>query len=246
MDPVILYEDNHLIVAEKKAGVLSQRDSSGVPSLLDSVKEYIKKKYHKKGNVFLGLVHRLDKPVSGTIVFARTSKAAGRLHREFAERRVVKIYLALVEYDKPVETGKWIERDDFLTHLRGRSEVGAVPGGKTRRAHMRFMVLAADNIYALLLVHIITGRKHQIRAQLGAIGMPVAGDQRYGSGLSCPDGSIYLHGLYLSFIHPVKRESVSIFTEIPERFSEKITIAGAVRKKILYETDRCSRSGLQE
>jgi 23S rRNA pseudouridine1911/1915/1917 synthase len=243
MDPVILYEDNHIIVAEKKAGVLSQQDSTGSPSMLDSVKGYIKKKYRKKGNVFLGLVHRLDKPVSGIIVFARTSKAAGRLHREFAERRAVKIYLALVENNGSAETGKWIERNDPLTRTRGRSEVGVIPGRKTQQAHMRFMVLAANSKYALLLVHIITGRKHQIRAQLGAIGMPVAGDQRYGSRLSCADESICLHGLYLSFMHPVKREPVSICTEIPGRFAEKMSIGGTLREKIRREVEPCSQFG---
>jgi 23S rRNA pseudouridine1911/1915/1917 synthase len=245
MDPVILYEDNHLIVAEKKAGVLSQRDSSGAPSMLDAVKGYIKKKYRKKGNVFLGLVHRLDKPVSGVIIFARTSKAAGRLHCEFAERRAVKIYLALVENNGSAEIGKWIERNDLLTRMQGRSEVGVVPGRKTQKAHMRFMVMAENSTFELLLVHIITGRKHQIRAQLGAIGMPVVGDSRYGSRLSCTDESIFLHSLYLSFMHPVKREPVSICTEIPERFAEKITIDEALREKIRYEVEMRSRSGFE-
>ena len=232
MDLNILYEDNHLIVVEKKPGILSQRDSSGVPSLLDYVKEYIKKKYKKPGNVFLGLVHRLDKQASGIVVFARTSKAARRLHREFAERCAVKMYAALVENNGAAEPGKWIERSDLLTRTRGRSQIGGIAGRGAQSARMRFMVMAANDAFALILVHLMTGRKHQIRAQLGATGMPVAGDVRYGSRLRCADDSICLHSLYLSFMHPTKKEPVSIYSVIPERITEKIVIDKALQERI--------------
>ncbi|HPN14441.1 MAG TPA: RNA pseudouridine synthase, partial [Spirochaetota bacterium] len=121
MEPTILYEDNHLVAVEKPAGMLIQQDSSGALSLLDHVREYIRKKYNKPGNVFCGLVHRLDRQVSGVVVFAKTSKAARRLHEEFAGRAVTKLYLALVD-NKPIEQGRWIEREDRLVRRRGFSE----------------------------------------------------------------------------------------------------------------------------
>ena len=122
MEPTIIYEDNHLVAVDKPSGMLIQQDSSGVPSLLDHVREYIRKKYNKPGNVFCGLVHRLDKQVSGVVVFAKTSKAARRLHEEFAGRAVIKMYLALVDNTRPLEQGSWIEREDRLVRRRGFSE----------------------------------------------------------------------------------------------------------------------------
>jgi 23S rRNA pseudouridine1911/1915/1917 synthase len=217
---------------EKEAGTLIQRDSSGVSSLLDIMKEYIKKKYNKTGNVFLGLVHRLDRPVSGIVVFARTSKAARRLHQEFAQRRVFKIYAALVENGKSLDREIWLERKDNLVKKRGYSEPAGTASRGAKSAGMRILRIKSDEANSLILVHLMTGRKHQIRAQLAAMGMPVVGDEKYGSRQICEDASICLHALYLKFIHPTKKTPVEITTPLPVRFSKKIIIDRAIRQKI--------------
>src|SRR4030042_6626036 len=148
----IIYEDNHLIAAEKPAGILSQQDSSGVPSLLDFVKDYIKEKYRKPGTVFLGLVHRLDRPVSGITLFARTSKAARRMQREFAGRNVVKIYIALVETAKQLDQGVWIETETRLVRKKGYSEIADADSSNIKTARMKFIAITANEKYALLMV----------------------------------------------------------------------------------------------
>ena len=229
----ILYEDNHIIAVEKEAGILSQQDSTGVPSLLDMVKDYIQDTYNKPGKVFLGLVHRLDKPVSGVIVFARTSKAARRLHREFTGRSVKKMYLALVEHNKPLKQDIWIECEDRLVRKRGYSEKAGVESRNVKTARMRYMAIAANEQYALLLVDLFTGRKHQIRAQLAAQKMPVVGDNTYGSREKLNDNSICLHAVYMRFMHPTKNEPVELFSRIPERIAGRIDIDDALWRKIL-------------
>jgi 23S rRNA pseudouridine1911/1915/1917 synthase len=228
----ILYEDNHVIAVEKEAGILSQQDSTGVPSLPDMVKDYIKKKYDKPGNVFLGLVHRIDKPVSGVMVFARTSKAAQRLHQEFAGRTAKKMYIALVECDRQIEPDIWIECEDRLVRKRGYSERADAGSRNVKTARMRYMALALNDHYALLLVELFTGRKHQIRAQLASMGMPVVGDDTYGSKERLDDGSICLHAVYLSFMHPTKQEPVELLSRIPERILGRIRFSDALQLKI--------------
>jgi 23S rRNA pseudouridine1911/1915/1917 synthase len=234
MNLTILYEDNHIIVAEKEAGILSQKDSSGVPSLLDCVKDYIKKKYNKSGNVFLGLVHRLDKPASGIMVFARTSKAAQRLGTEFAERHVVKMYVALIEHRKPLEKLVWIERKDAMIRKRGYSEIAGDAGRGSKSATMKFMVISSNDAFSLILINIMTGRKHQIRAQLAAMDLPIVGDTKYGSSHALTDNSICLHSIYLNFMHPTKKIPVEVFSTIPERMSKKIKIDDALWQTIKH------------
>ena len=229
----ILYEDNHIIAVEKEAGILSQQDSTGVPSLLDMVKDYIKDTYNKPGKVFIGLVHRLDKPVSGVIVFARTSKAAQRLHQEFAGRSVKKMYLALVEHNKPLEQDVWIDCEDRLVKKRGYSEKAGGESRNVKTARMRYMAIAANEQYALLLVDLFTGRKHQIRAQLAAQKIPVVGDDTYGSRESLHDNSICLHAIYMRFMHPTKKEPVELYLRIPQRIAGRIDIDDALWRKIL-------------
>ena len=229
----VLYEDNHIIAVEKEAGILSQQDSSGGPSLLDMVKDYIKKKYVKPGKVFLGLVHRIDKPVSGVMVFARTSKAAQRLHREFAGRTVKKMYAVLVERNRQIGRDTWIEREDRLVRKRGYSERAGAESRNVKTASMRYREIASNDQYALLLVELHTGRKHQIRAQLAAQRMPVVGDAAYGSKEKLSDGAICLHAVYMRFMHPTKKEEVELYSQIPERISDRIKIDDALWRKIV-------------
>lgn len=238
MKLTILYEDNHIIAADKDAGVLSQQDSSGELSLVDHVREYIRLKFNKPGKVFLGLVNRIDRPVSGIVVFARTSKAAQRLHREFAERKTVKIYAALTGNSPEYPPGGWIERDDELVRLRGRTELAGPESRKVRSARLKFKVLAADGNHSLLLVRLVTGRKHQIRTQLSALGMPVVGDLRYGSREALEDGSICLHAHYIRFDHPTKREPLEIVSPLPERIKSRIEIDADIQKTISEEIMR--------
>jgi 23S rRNA pseudouridine1911/1915/1917 synthase len=233
----IIYEDNHLVAVEKQAGTLIQQDSSGEPSLLDHVRDYLKKKYNKPGNVFCGLVHRLDRQVSGVVVFAKTSKAAQRLHAEFEGRAVIKIYLALVDNKKPPEQGRWIEREDLLVRKRGFSERADGKSRNVKNASMRYMAVASNDRYVLLMVQLMTGRKHQIRAQLAAMEMPVVGDATYGSTEQLPGGGICLHAFYLEFAHPTKKEPVRLISPAPERISSRLAVDDALLKGILIKEE---------
>ncbi len=230
MDLIILYEDNHLVIVDKPAGLLSQGDRSGAVSLLDMVREHIRAKFNKPGNVFTGLVHRLDRQVSGAMVFARTSKAASRLFQEFSTRKVIKIYAALVH--RPRDTGfkpvsaedTWITLTRRLVKDRNISRESADWGPGSRESALRYRIIAASDDYMLLLVHLLTGRKHQIRAQLSLEGLPVAGDELYGSLEHQDDGAICLHSYYLRFTHPTLKTPVEVFADIPSRFTKRIDI----------------------
>ena len=229
----IIYEDNHIVAVEKEAGTLIQQDSSGEPSLLDQVRDYIQKRYNKPGNVFCGLVHRLDRQVSGVVVFAKTSKAAQRLHAEFAGRAVTKMYTALVENRGKLDQGRWIEREDLLVRKRGFSERADEKSRNVKSASLRYLAVASNERYVLLLVQLLTGRKHQIRAQLAAMDMPVVGDATYGSAEQLPGGAICLHAHYLEFAHPTKREPVRLVSPVPERISSRLSVdADALRLAI--------------
>ena len=223
MDLTVLYEDNHIIAVNKPAGMLTQGDISGDRSLLDFVREYIRIRYNKPGNVFTGLVHRLDKPVSGVVVFAKTSKAARRLHSEFLNRRVKKIYIALTREAVTTETGKWHLLEQNIARKRGHSVI--VSGNEGQRAGLRYTVLESAQGHSLVLVDLLTGRKHQIRAQLSSIGLPVLGDTLYGSKSAPVKGSICLHACYISLSHPVRKEPLEIYAEIPGYISEKTGIS---------------------
>ena len=211
----ILYEDNHLIAVYKKVSDLSQADKTGDTPLEHEVKNYITKKYNKPGEVFLGCIHRLDRPVSGVLLFARTSKALARMNEMFKNHQVKKIYYAIVKENPPAEKGT-------ITHYLKKNEKqnksyaydNEVKGSK--KASLSYTVTGRSERYYLLEVELHTGRHHQIRAQLAKIGCPVKGDLKYGYSRSNENGGISLLARKLEFIHPVKNEPVSIMAHLPK------------------------------
>lgn len=210
----ILYEDNHLIAVYKKPSDLSQSDKTGDAALDSEVKKYIAEKYNKPGDVFLGVVHRLDRPVGGVMLFARTSKALERVNEVFRTREVRKTYLAIVNERPP-------EDEAVLTHYLKKNEKqnktyvydNEVNGSK--KASLSYKLAGRSERYFLLEIELYSGRHHQIRAQLAKIGCPVKGDLKYGYPRSNEDGSISLFARRLEFIHPVKKEKVSITAHFP-------------------------------
>ena len=211
----VLYEDNHLIVINKRSGDIVQGDKTGDEPLSEIVKKYIAVKYKKPGAVYLGVVHRLDRPTSGIVVFARTSKALSRLNKLFAERQTQKTYWALVKNPPQAVSGT-------LTHFLKRNTkqnksyafAKAVPDSK--KAILDFKLIKKLKTFSLLEIDLHTGRHHQIRSQLTAIGSPIKGDLKYGAARSNADGSISLHARKLSFIHPVKKEEVTFIAPVPK------------------------------
>lgn len=211
----ILHEDNHIIVVNKRVGDIVQGDKTGDKPLSEVVKEYIKEKYQKPGEVFLGVVHRLDRPTSGIVVFARTSKALTRLNELFANRETQKTYWAVVK-NKP-------EKDhDALVHYLKRNEknntskahLKEVP--ESKKANLDYKIIKTLDNYFALEINLHTGRHHQIRAQLAAIGCPIKGDLKYGFDRSNPDSGIHLHARKLVFIHPVSKETLEIIAPTPK------------------------------
>ena len=210
----VLYEDNHIIVINKEAGEIVQGDKTGDTSLCDTMKQYLKEKYAKPGNVFIGLPHRLDRPVSGIVVFAKTSKALERLNRMFSEGAVKKIYWALtkgIPNPTEAEINSWILRNEKMN--KSFSYPKEVKGAK--RALLHYRLAAASQNYNLIEVELKTGRHHQIRCQLSSIGCPIKGDLKYGAQRSNPDGSISLHARYIEFTHPVSKELIAITAPLP-------------------------------
>ena len=211
----VLYEDNHIIVINKAAGEIVQGDKTGDKSLCDTMKLYIKEKYAKPGNVFIGLPHRLDRPVSGIVVFAKTSKALERLNRMFSEGSVKKIYWAITK-EKPqqpeADIDSWILRNEKMN--KSFSYPKEVKGAK--RALLHYKQIDASQNYNLIEVELKTGRHHQIRCQLASIGCPIKGDLKYGAKRSNPDGSISLHARYIEFIHPVSKELIAVTAPLPD------------------------------
>jgi len=209
----ILFEDNHLLALNKKPGVLAQGDSTGDPSLVEQTKEYLKERYKKPGNVFAGLVHRLDRPVSGVILLAKTSKALERMTAMFRDRQVEKKYLAIVAGTIEPEgvLRHWLVKDAAANKARvfNRESQGA------KLAVLSYKVLAYSGGERLLETTPHTGRPHQIRAQLSFIGAPIKGDVKYGYPLPNGDKSVCLHARSLSFIHPVRKEPVDITAPYP-------------------------------
>lgn len=211
----ILHEDNHLIIVNKRVGDIVQGDKTGDKPLSDVVKEYIKDKYNKPGEVFLGVVHRLDRPTTGIVVFARTSKALTRMNELFASRETQKTYWAVVKNKPP-------KNEDRLVHFLKRNEKS-----NTSKAHLKevpeskiasldYTIIAELQNYFALEIRLHTGRHHQIRAQLSAIGSPIKGDLKYGFDRSNPDGGIHLHARQLSFVHPVSKEPLTVIAPLPK------------------------------
>jgi len=234
----ILYEDNHLILVNKIPGEIVQGDKTGDEPLSETVKKYIKEKYNKPGNVFHGVVHRLDRPVSGIVIFAKTGKALARLNEMLQKREIRKVYWAVVassqfavrssQSSKHEITGNWELGTGNSIHLvhylkrneeKNRSFVYDAPGPGRVKAELIYRIAGISNRYQLFEVELLTGRHHQIRAQLAAIGFPIRGDLKYGYPRSNPDGSISLHAHEVEFVHPVKGETVRI---ICPPLSEKI------------------------
>ncbi len=211
----ILHEDNHIIVVNKRVGDIVQGDKTGDKPLSEIIKEYIKEKYNKPGEVFLGVVHRLDRPTTGIVVFARTSKALTRLNELFSNRETQKTYWTIVK-NKPAKN------EDKLVHYLKRNEKN-----NTSKAHLKevpesklasldYKIIKELQNYFALEINLHTGRHHQIRAQLSAIGSPIKGDLKYGFDRSNPDGGIHLHARKLVFIHPVSKEVLEIIAPTPK------------------------------
>jgi 23S rRNA pseudouridine1911/1915/1917 synthase len=208
----LLFADNHLLVVYKPAGLLSQGDETGAANLLDLSKAWIKRRYHKPGQVFLGLVHRLDRPVAGVMVFARTSKAASRLSEQIRERRFGKVYLAVVEGRPPSAEGR-------LTHHLERRErsqrVVSEPTATSRDARLAYRMLESAGERSLVEIELQTGRKHQIRLQLAHTGCPIVGDVRYGASSPLPSRPIALFARRIHLEHPTRREPLSFEMPLP-------------------------------
>lgn len=219
----ILYEDNHLIAVRKRVGDIVQGDKTGDVPLSDMVKNFLKDKYQKPGNVYLGVVHRLDRPVSGVVLFAKTSKALPRLNKMFAEHKgVKKTYLAIVANKPPHPQGTlthWLTRNEKQNTARAYDR--EVPGSK--KAVLDYRLLAQSERYFLLEIELHTGRHHQIRCQLSKMGCPIRGDLKYGAPRSNPDGGISLHAWRLELEHPVSHQNIVIEAPLPkERLWQEI------------------------
>jgi 23S rRNA pseudouridine1911/1915/1917 synthase len=210
----VLHEDNHIIVINKRVGDIVQGDKTGDKPLSEVVKKYIKVKYNKPGEVFLGVIHRLDRPTTGIVIFARTSKALTRMNELFSNRETQKTYWAIVK-NKPQNS------EDKLVHYLKRNEknntskahINEVPESKI--ASLDYKIIASLQNYYALEINLHTGRHHQIRAQLSAIGSPIKGDLKYGFDRSNPDGGIHLHARKLVFTHPVTKENIEIIAPTP-------------------------------
>lgn len=211
----ILYEDNHLMIVNKKPGEIVQGDKTGDIPLVESLKEYIKERDNKPGNVFLGVVHRLDRPVGGVVIFAKTSKALSRLNEMLREGRIHKTYWALTRgLPEPAEG----ELKHYITTVErnNKSYASATPKAGAKEARLRYRLLGQGDNFNLLEINLLTGRKHQIRVQLSAIGCPIRGDLKYGDRRSNPDGNISLLARSIEFEHPVSHTPISVTAPLPD------------------------------
>lgn len=221
-----LYEDNHIIIVSKRSGEIVQGDKTGDEPLSETVKQYIKEKYHKPGNVFLGVVHRLDRPVWGLVVFAKTSKALTRLNKMFKEGQVHKTYWAITKNAPPAEEGvltDWLVRNERQNKSYAHPQ--EVPNAK--KAVLKYRVIAHSDHYYLIEVNLLTGRHHQIRCQLANMGCAIKGDLKYGAPRSNPDGSISLLARRITFVHPVSKENIVVEAPLPpnDKLWEALTSA---------------------
>ena len=210
----VLYEDNHIIVVNKESGEIVQGDKTGDTPLSDIVKDYIKVKYQKPGNVFLGVVHRLDRPVSGAVVFARTSKALSRLNEMFRRGEVHKTYWAIVKNKPKADVAtlvSWIVRNE----KQNKSYAYDHEVKDSKKAVLDYRLIASGDTYHILEIRLHTGRHHQIRCQLAAMGCPIKGDLKYGSQRSNADGSISLLSRHTEFLHPVSKQLIAVDAPLP-------------------------------
>ena len=215
MENRILYEDNHLLIINKLKGEIVQGDKTGDICLVDKVKLFLKQKYNKPGNVFAGLVHRLDRPVSGAVIFAKTGKALARMNKLLQDKKIVKVYHAICA-EKPI-----FDQGRLINHLhrdesRNKSFVKSHPTANTKEAILDYKIIGKSDKFFLIEVNLITGRHHQIRAQLSHMNCPIKGDLKYGYPRSNPDGGIDLHAYKIDFIHPVADKDVSVIASYPD------------------------------
>ncbi len=211
----VAYEDNHVIIVSKTASEIVQGDKTGDEPLSETVKRYLKEKYSKPGNVFLGVVHRLDRPVSGLVVFAKTGKALTRLNEMFRNGDVHKTYWAIVKQRPPQEEGV-LEHYLVRNEKQNKSYAYDKEVKDSKKAILHYRLIGQSDNYYLLEIDLKTGRHHQIRCQLAKMGCPIKGDLKYGSPRSNPDGSICLHARRVQFVHPVSKEQIDITAPVPQ------------------------------
>lgn len=210
----VIYEDNHIIIVNKTASEIVQGDKTGDTPLSETVKLYLKEKYQKPGNVFIGVTHRLDRPVSGLVVFAKTSKALSRLNEMFQKGEVKKTYWAVVKNRPPHDEGELVH---YMVRNEKQNKSYAYDREKagSKKAILNYRLIAQSDHYYLLEVDLKTGRHHQIRCQLAKMGCPIKGDLKYGFPRSNPDGSICLHARFIRFVHPVSKQLIEVEAPLP-------------------------------
>lgn len=211
----ILYEDNHILIVNKAPGEIVQGDKTGDTPLCDALKDFIKVRDNKPGNVFMGVVHRLDRPVGGVVIFAKTSKALSRLNEMLRKGEIHKTYRAITR-NRPAEAEALLTHYITTVERNNKSYTSATPREGAKLSQLRYRLIASSERYHLLEVQLLTGRKHQIRVQLSAIGCPIKGDLKYGDRRSNPDGSISLLAHSIDFIHPVSKKHIHVTAPVPD------------------------------
>jgi 23S rRNA pseudouridine1911/1915/1917 synthase len=210
----VLHEDNHLLIINKKPSEIVQGDKTGDIPMSEKIKEYLKIKYNKPGNIFVGVVHRVDRPVSGCVIFAKTDKALSRMNKLIQDRQIKKIYWAVVKNKPPKDSDRLVHY--LLKNEKQNKSYPVKPDAKgALKAELEYNVIGKSDNYYLLEVEIFTGRHHQIRAQLAEIGCPIKGDLKYGFPRSNPDASIHLHARKVEFVHPVSKENIKVIAPLP-------------------------------